>query len=168
MRKLASCGSRAKNSVEAVRRPEEATPAPFMFLYALHDALLKPMPGKSMVPAWPSRGACRPTGSSTSSCCAKGSSSTTASPSRPRTSSSRSSARLAMLKRGEADIAYGVNGEIGEEVRRTPGGGAQRPAGVRSARRRVGARAHRRLSVVGPVRGPEAQMRRSRTGRRDS
>ena len=29
--------------------------------------------------------------------------------------------RLAMLKRGEADVAYGVNGEIGEEVRRTPG-----------------------------------------------
>jgi peptide/nickel transport system substrate-binding protein len=26
-----------------------------------------------------------------------------------------------MLKRGEADIAYGVSGEIGEEVRRTPG-----------------------------------------------
>jgi peptide/nickel transport system substrate-binding protein len=29
--------------------------------------------------------------------------------------------RLAMLKRGEADIAYGVSGEIGEEVRRSPG-----------------------------------------------
>src|SRR6195256_883787 len=29
--------------------------------------------------------------------------------------------RLAMLKRGEADIAYGLSGEIGEEVRRTPG-----------------------------------------------
>jgi peptide/nickel transport system substrate-binding protein len=29
--------------------------------------------------------------------------------------------RLAMLKRGEADIAYGLPGEIGEEVRRTPG-----------------------------------------------
>ncbi len=29
--------------------------------------------------------------------------------------------RLAMLKRGEADIAYGMTGEIGEEVRRTPG-----------------------------------------------
>jgi peptide/nickel transport system substrate-binding protein len=29
--------------------------------------------------------------------------------------------RLAMLKRGEADIAYGLTGEIGEEVRRTPG-----------------------------------------------
>jgi peptide/nickel transport system substrate-binding protein len=29
--------------------------------------------------------------------------------------------RLAMLKRGEVDIAYGLSGEIGEEVRRTPG-----------------------------------------------
>jgi peptide/nickel transport system substrate-binding protein len=29
--------------------------------------------------------------------------------------------RLAMLKRGEADVAYGVSGEIGEEVRRSPG-----------------------------------------------
>src|SRR5437899_205917 len=29
--------------------------------------------------------------------------------------------RLAMLKRGEADVAYGVSGELGEEVRRTPG-----------------------------------------------
>jgi peptide/nickel transport system substrate-binding protein len=29
--------------------------------------------------------------------------------------------RLVMLKRGETDIAYAVSGEIGEEVRRTPG-----------------------------------------------
>src|SRR5678810_346127 len=29
--------------------------------------------------------------------------------------------RLAMLKRGEVDIAYAVNGELGEEVRRTAG-----------------------------------------------
>jgi len=29
--------------------------------------------------------------------------------------------RLAMLKRGEADIAYAMTGELGEEVRRTPG-----------------------------------------------
>jgi len=29
--------------------------------------------------------------------------------------------RLAMLKRAEADIAYAVTGELGEEVRRTPG-----------------------------------------------
>jgi peptide/nickel transport system substrate-binding protein len=31
------------------------------------------------------------------------------------------STRLAMLKRGEADIAYGVSGELGDEVRHTPG-----------------------------------------------
>src|SRR5262249_56514473 len=30
------------------------------------------------------------------------------------------STRLAMLKRGEADIAYGMTGPLGEEVRRTP------------------------------------------------
>ncbi|HXJ81801.1 MAG TPA: ABC transporter substrate-binding protein [Candidatus Methylomirabilis sp.] len=29
--------------------------------------------------------------------------------------------RLAMLKRGEADVAYAMTGELGEEVRRTPG-----------------------------------------------
>jgi peptide/nickel transport system substrate-binding protein len=31
------------------------------------------------------------------------------------------STRMAMLKRGEADIAYGMTGPLGEEVRRTPG-----------------------------------------------
>ena len=31
------------------------------------------------------------------------------------------STRLAMLKRGDADIAYGLAGQLGEEVRRTPG-----------------------------------------------
>jgi peptide/nickel transport system substrate-binding protein len=31
------------------------------------------------------------------------------------------STRLAMLKRGEVDIAYAVTGELGEEVKRTPG-----------------------------------------------
>ncbi len=31
------------------------------------------------------------------------------------------STRLAMLKRGEADIAYAFDGELGDEVRRTPG-----------------------------------------------
>src|SRR5215470_7186110 len=29
--------------------------------------------------------------------------------------------RLAMLKRGEVDVAYSINGELGEEVQRTPG-----------------------------------------------
>jgi peptide/nickel transport system substrate-binding protein len=32
-----------------------------------------------------------------------------------------SSTRLAMLKRGEVDVAYAVTGELGEEVQRTPG-----------------------------------------------
>jgi peptide/nickel transport system substrate-binding protein len=32
-----------------------------------------------------------------------------------------SSTRLAMLKRGEADFAYAINGELAEEVQRTPG-----------------------------------------------
>jgi peptide/nickel transport system substrate-binding protein len=31
------------------------------------------------------------------------------------------STRLAMLKRGEADIAYSIRGELAEEIRRTPG-----------------------------------------------
>src|SRR5262249_18597530 len=31
------------------------------------------------------------------------------------------STRLAMLKRGEADIAYAITGPLGEEVRRSPG-----------------------------------------------
>src|SRR6266849_124679 len=31
------------------------------------------------------------------------------------------STRLAMLKRGEVDVMYGVGGELGDEVRRTPG-----------------------------------------------
>jgi peptide/nickel transport system substrate-binding protein len=31
------------------------------------------------------------------------------------------STRLVMLKRGDVDAAYGLNGELGEEVRRTPG-----------------------------------------------
>ena len=44
---------------------------PFMILYALHDALVKPMPGMQWPRGWPSRGACRRTGSSTSSSCAR-------------------------------------------------------------------------------------------------
>ena len=54
---------------------------PFMVLYALHDALVKPMPAG----AWLNRGLSRRMGSSTSSCSVRGSSSTTASRSRRRT-----------------------------------------------------------------------------------
>ena len=38
---------------------------PFMFLYALHDALVKPMPGNRWRRAWPNRGRPRPTASAT-------------------------------------------------------------------------------------------------------
>ena len=37
---------------------------PFMVMYALHNALVKPMPGNPLTPAPPSRGPCRPTASS--------------------------------------------------------------------------------------------------------
>ena len=52
---------------------------PFMVLYALHDALVKPMPGQADgAVAWPSRGPRPRTASSTSSCCARACASTTA------------------------------------------------------------------------------------------
>ena len=44
---------------------------PFMVLYALHDALVKPMPGASIPRASPSRGHSRRTGSPTSSSSAR-------------------------------------------------------------------------------------------------
>jgi peptide/nickel transport system substrate-binding protein len=62
----------------------EGTITPFLTLYAVHDALLKPMPAGLTVPSWRSRGRRRPTGSSTSSCCATRGS-TTASGSPPTT-----------------------------------------------------------------------------------
>ena len=46
--------------------------SPFMILYALHDAMREAdARARAWRRAWPSRGACRPTGSSTSSCCAR-------------------------------------------------------------------------------------------------
>ena len=66
---------------------------PFMVLYALHDAMVKPMPGKPQAPCLAeSWSASRGRADATSSCCARAPSSTTASRSPPRTSSSRSSA----------------------------------------------------------------------------
>src|SRR5467141_3732818 len=53
---------------------------PFMILYALHDALVKPMPGKSMAPSLASRGPRRPTGLCMTSSYGKGRSSTLAIP----------------------------------------------------------------------------------------
>ena len=58
---------------------------PFAFLYALHDAVAKPLPGNPMAPCLAESWKEVPTASSTSSSCAKASSSTTATPSPPRT-----------------------------------------------------------------------------------
>ena len=58
---------------------------PFMVLYALHDALVKPMPAGINTPSLAESWTSRRMGSSTSSCSVRGSSSTTASRSRPRT-----------------------------------------------------------------------------------
>jgi len=55
-------------------RPGRKTPGvitPFLTLYALHDALLKPMPGNAWAPCRPNRGRCRRTASPTSSCSAR-------------------------------------------------------------------------------------------------
>ena len=59
---------------------------PFMVLYPLHDALVKPMPAGINTPE-PRRvvDRCRRTGSPTTSCCARTPSSTTATPSPRRT-----------------------------------------------------------------------------------
>ena len=40
----------------------ESAITPFLVLYAIHDALVKPMPGGPTTPVWPSRGRHRPTG----------------------------------------------------------------------------------------------------------
>ncbi len=45
---------------------------PFMFLYAIHDAMVKSMPGRPWPPAWPSPGPFPRTTSPTSSCLRKG------------------------------------------------------------------------------------------------
>ena len=45
---------------------------PFMFLYAIHDALVKSMPGNPWRPASRSPGPCPRTSSPTSSCSAEG------------------------------------------------------------------------------------------------
>ncbi len=58
---------------------------PFMVLYALHDALVKPMPGNAMAPSLAESWSIRRTASSTSSCCARAPSFTTAMPSPPTT-----------------------------------------------------------------------------------
>jgi hypothetical protein len=45
---------------------------PFMVLYALHDALVKPLPDQPMAPSLAESWSATPDGSSTSACCALG------------------------------------------------------------------------------------------------
>jgi hypothetical protein len=73
----------APSFLEPAETPGIGTP--FVFLYALHDALVKPLPGNDMARAWPSRGRRAPTASPTSSSSASVSGSTTATRSPPRT-----------------------------------------------------------------------------------
>jgi hypothetical protein len=63
----------------------QALITPFMALYALHDAMVKPMPATSMHHVSPSRGQCRKMASAGTSCCVMASNSTMASRSLPRT-----------------------------------------------------------------------------------
>ena len=58
---------------------------PFVFLYALHDALVKPLPGNTMAPSLAESWTESADGSATSSSCARVSCSTTAIRSPPRT-----------------------------------------------------------------------------------
>src|SRR5262245_4950450 len=60
--------------------PSSAPPqiTPFDTLYAIHDALVRPLPNQKMGPAWPSRERRVLTALPTSSSCGEGSSSTTA------------------------------------------------------------------------------------------
>ena len=53
---------------------------PFLVLYALHDALVKPMPGNAWAPSLAGRGRSPRTGSPTNSCSARACGSTTATP----------------------------------------------------------------------------------------
>src|SRR5438105_2052417 len=79
---------------------------PFMMLYALHDALVKPMPGHPLAPSLAESWSLSKDGLAYEFVLRSVPDDTT---------------RLAMLKRGEADIAYSLRGPLGEEVRRTPG-----------------------------------------------
>src|SRR5712691_11689843 len=58
---------------------------PFVFLYALHDALIKPLPGNDMAPCLAESWRESPDGLSYEESCGNVSGSTTAIPSRPRT-----------------------------------------------------------------------------------
>jgi MarR-like DNA-binding transcriptional regulator SgrR of sgrS sRNA len=87
---------------------------PFMFLYALHDALVKPMPGNPLAPSLAESWSVAPDGLTYEFVLRKGvrfhnGDPLTASP-------ACSLSRLAMLKRGEADIATRSGEEAIQDV----------------------------------------------------
>src|SRR5205814_881873 len=115
---------------------------PFMMLYALHDALVKPMPGHPLAPSLAESWSLSKDGLAYEFVLRKGVKFHNGDPvgaedvkfsleryKRKTPSVKRlilrsvpdDTTRLAMLKRGEADIAYSLRGPLGEEVRRTPG-----------------------------------------------
>src|SRR5439155_745541 len=111
---------------------------PFMFLYALHDALVKPMPGNPLAPSLAESWTVSPDGLSYEFVLRKGVRFHNGDPltaedvqfsmeryrgaaSGPFKAIPDASTRLAMLKRGEADIAYSIRGALAEELQRTPG-----------------------------------------------
>src|SRR5438445_455580 len=97
-----------------------STSVPFIVLYAVHDALVKPMPGQPMAPSlaesWTVAGV---------ELVLEANEQYWRKTPTVRTLVFRavpdSSTRLAMLKRGEADVAFTFRGVLAEEVRRTPG-----------------------------------------------
>src|SRR5438094_556375 len=97
---------------------------PFMLLYALHDALVKPMPGNPMAPSLAESWTMSPDGLSYELVLEANEQYWRKTPSVKRLvfkSIPDESTRLAMLKRGEADIAYSIRGALAEELKRTPG-----------------------------------------------
>src|SRR5438132_795045 len=115
---------------------------PFMFLYALHDALVKPMPGNPMAPSLAESWSASRDGLTYEFALRKGvrfhnGDLLTAddvqfsfeqywrkTPSVKRLvlkAVPDEATRLAMLKRGEADIAYSIRSALAEELQRTPG-----------------------------------------------
>ncbi len=67
--------------------------------------------------------------------------------------------RLVMLKRGDVDVAYGLPGEIGEEVRRTPGPDAPAHAVHQHALAPVRGPVGHGLAVARPARPPRRDAR---------
>src|SRR5436309_3176268 len=88
---------------------------PFMVLYALHDAMVKPMPGKAQAPSLAESWKASEDGLSYEFAIRNNAKFHNGEP------VTAEATRLAALKRGEVDIAYSIRSELAEELERTPG-----------------------------------------------